>query len=274
MTIKIDYAFNVDGFYDSVNYYRSLTPMSPLSMPAPTATGITGLTYSDTTAAADTNYFVRFGSVKNSIEKISDEISVYSKNLTHYTAFFDLNSSLIDRKDGASLALIEGVLAYENNGLKLNGASYVRREATSAVHFSTSDFTVECEFKAADVGSTAQDQVLINTYSQNVQPTWQLVLSASGEIYVWLYFGAAGSITLMQGSANLLDGNLHKVKWTRQSGVSKLFVDNVEVASAVDTSNYALPQYLEIGAQTYRPIGQAYYFKGLIRNVGLAKQVI
>lgn len=273
MNKKIDYAFNVDGFYDSVNYYRSLTPMNPLSMPAPTATGITGLAYSDTTAA-DTNYFVRFGSVKNSIEKISDEISVYSKNLTHYTAFFDLNSSLIDRKDGASLALIEGVLAYESNALKLNGSSYVRRAATNAVHFGTSDFTVECEFKADDVASSVRDQVLINVYTQDAQPTWQLVLSPAGQLYVWVYGGSTGSVTLLQGTANLLNSEWHKAKWIRESGVSKLYIDDIQIASAADTRNYAMPVYLEVGAQTDRPISQAYFFKGLIKNVGIAKQVI
>lgn len=268
---KIDYAFEVDGFYDSVNYYRSETPMNPTAMPAPTATGISGFAYSDTTAEANKEYFVRFGSIKNSIEKISDEISVYSKNLTHYTAFFDLNSNLIDRKGGASLALIEGVLAYENSSLKLNGASYVRRSATSAVHFGTSDFTVECEFKAADVGSSVRDQVLIDTFASSGN-TWQMVLSPAGKLYIWYYAGSG--VTLMQSPSSYLDGNWHRVKWTRSGNINKLYVDNVEVASATNATNWSAVPYFDIGAQSYRPASQAYYFKGLIKNVGIAKQAI
>lgn len=76
MTKKIDYTFSVDGFYQSINYYRSEATMNPSAMPAATATGITELSYSDNTAVVDKVYYVRFGSVKNGIEKISEEVIV------------------------------------------------------------------------------------------------------------------------------------------------------------------------------------------------------
>lgn len=76
MTIEIDFSYVIDGFYHSVNYYRSETQMNPESMPAATATGITGLTYTDTTATKGINYYVRFGSVRSGIEKVSEEIRV------------------------------------------------------------------------------------------------------------------------------------------------------------------------------------------------------
>lgn len=75
MSKKVEYAFKVDGFYSSANYYRSDTPMNPLSMPAPTVTGITGLSYTDTTIQEKMNY-VRFSTIRNGIEKISAEIKV------------------------------------------------------------------------------------------------------------------------------------------------------------------------------------------------------
>lgn len=73
---KIDYGFSVDGLYHSANYYRSESHMDTSAMPTATATGIEGLSYSDTTAEANKDYFVRFGSMKNSIEKLSDEVIV------------------------------------------------------------------------------------------------------------------------------------------------------------------------------------------------------
>lgn len=76
MTIELNFTYAIDGFFDSVNYYRSETPMDPEFMPVATATGITGLTYTDTTATKGLYYFVRFGSVKGTTEKISDEIKV------------------------------------------------------------------------------------------------------------------------------------------------------------------------------------------------------
>lgn len=75
MSKKIDYVFKIDGFYDSVNYYRSETPMVLDSMPEPTATGISGLTYADLTAEDGKTYYVRFGAIKGTREKIGDEVA-------------------------------------------------------------------------------------------------------------------------------------------------------------------------------------------------------
>lgn len=76
MSMEIDFTYVIDGFYDSVNYYRSETSMSPASMPAPTAAGIVGEAYTDTTALSNKTYYVRFGSVRSGVEKISNELIV------------------------------------------------------------------------------------------------------------------------------------------------------------------------------------------------------
>lgn len=76
MAILIDFYYQIDGFYHSVNYYRSETPMDINNMPAPIATGITSLTYTDDSALPNMEYYVRFGSVSGSSEKISAEILV------------------------------------------------------------------------------------------------------------------------------------------------------------------------------------------------------
>lgn len=76
MSKKIDYTFKIDGFYENTNYYRSETPMDVNAMPAPVSTGITGLTYTDETAEVGKTYYVRFGSLKNGNEKLSNEITI------------------------------------------------------------------------------------------------------------------------------------------------------------------------------------------------------
>lgn len=78
MTIEIDFTYAIDGFYHSVNYYRSDAPMDIDSMPAPTATDINGLTFLDTTAEENKRYYVRFGSVRGDIEKVSHEIIIHT----------------------------------------------------------------------------------------------------------------------------------------------------------------------------------------------------
>lgn len=135
MTIEIDFSYVIDGFYHSVNYYRSETPMNPESMPAATATGITELTYTDTTATKGINYYVRFGSVRSGIEKISEEIRVLAgtawtpDNLSAqiYLDADDLSgtsvSSWTDRKGGAfeqtNSSLRPNLITNELNGKKI-----------------------------------------------------------------------------------------------------------------------------------------------------------
>lgn len=81
MAIEIDYTFLIDGLFHSINYYRSETPMDINAMPVPISTGISSLTFVDTTAIKGKYYFVRFGAIKNGVEKISDEIRVLAGEL-------------------------------------------------------------------------------------------------------------------------------------------------------------------------------------------------
>lgn len=64
------------------NYYRSNATMNPASMPTATTTAIIGqfdirtYTDSDPTLVVGTTYYIRIGSVKNGVEKISNEVTV------------------------------------------------------------------------------------------------------------------------------------------------------------------------------------------------------
>lgn len=76
MAIEIDYTFNIDGFFQSINYYRSEIPIDINNPPTPTQTGILGNNYIDTTAEASKIYHVVFSTVKNATEKFSVPIVV------------------------------------------------------------------------------------------------------------------------------------------------------------------------------------------------------
>lgn len=88
MSKKVTYIFKIDGSYGSVNYYKSNMPMNPDAMPAPTATGITELSYVDTSIQEVMNY-VRFSTIRNGIEKISAEIKV---DLSQYKKIYYLGN--------------------------------------------------------------------------------------------------------------------------------------------------------------------------------------
>ena len=80
MIKSVLYNFEIIGDFDTINYYRSLTPMNTESMPAPTVNGITETIYRDKTVDPEITYYVRFGSVYEGEEKISDEIIVKTFN--------------------------------------------------------------------------------------------------------------------------------------------------------------------------------------------------
>lgn len=81
MSLEIDFTYQIDGFFETVNYYRSEEPMNTNQMPEPLNSGISGLNFTDTTAEKGKLYYVRFGSVKNNIVKISDEITFIAGKL-------------------------------------------------------------------------------------------------------------------------------------------------------------------------------------------------
>ena len=69
------------------------------------------------------------------------------------------------------------------------------------------------------------------------------------------------------------DGNWHKLKWTREGDLNTLYIDGISVGTYKDQRNFAQRNYVAIGAQVnHRNAG--YDFKGWIRNIGYAKQVL
>ena len=74
MTNRLELNWKVDGFVDEQRYYCSETAIDPLNLPLPKAVLAGDVrTYVDTDVEFGKTYFVRVGSVKNGVEKISDE---------------------------------------------------------------------------------------------------------------------------------------------------------------------------------------------------------
>lgn len=89
MSKKIDYTFKIDGFFNSVNYYRSELPLDVNNMPLPMQTGISS-PFTDTTAEAGKTYYVRFGSIRNDVEKLSEEIVILTSDPDPHLANVEL----------------------------------------------------------------------------------------------------------------------------------------------------------------------------------------
>lgn len=162
MAIEIDFSYVIDGSFASVNYYRSLTPMNVGSMPAATATGITATTYTDKTAANNTIYYVRFGSVRAGVEKISSEISVYTGNgdrywdkvkvLMHFNSSSGSSTSFYEQKNGVFLPRLGST--YVENGGRFEQGVFFGRSGARAIQIPSAyyklgaqDFTIEVSLK-------------------------------------------------------------------------------------------------------------------------------
>lgn len=98
MTNRLELNWKLDGFVDEQRYYCSETPIDPENLPVP-KTVFAG----DVRACVDTDieigktYYVRVGSVKNNIEKISDE-SVVLTELWNPSSIFETPKIYLDDK--------------------------------------------------------------------------------------------------------------------------------------------------------------------------------
>lgn len=77
MTNRLELSWKLDGFIDEQRYYCSETPIEIENLPAPKVILAGDVrTYVDTDIEVGKTYYVRIGSVKNGVEKISDEYRV------------------------------------------------------------------------------------------------------------------------------------------------------------------------------------------------------
>ncbi len=133
--------WNLDGFADEQRYYCSSTPIDTNNLPAPKAVLSGGVrTYTDENVIPGQKYYVRIGSVKNGVEKISTEFvviaAVFLLNMPfssdiHDHGVFDLQAVAY----GTTLPSIVGGALYVPSG------SYLKITPTQSVfNVGSSDF--------------------------------------------------------------------------------------------------------------------------------------
>lgn len=269
MTNRLELSWKLDGFVDEQHYYCSETPIDPENLPEPKAV-LAGdeRIYVDTDIVANQQYFIRVSSVKNGTEKVGEQIIIDAKDYSKYTAYFRL-IDFTDKKGGESLtaagnAKIDNLAAYFDGS-----GDWLQRPDVSATTFGTGNLTVECEFKCERIGTHTSDQVLVDNFI-NTQGGWQLGLKSEGKAFLYLNYPNGNVIV---SAASYSDGNWHKLKWTRNGNLNTLYVDGISVGTYTDQRNFAQRNYVGIGAQI-NSRNSNYDFKGWIRNVGYAKQVL
>lgn len=238
MSIELNFSYSIDGFFESVNYYRSDTPMNPESMPVSTATGITGLTYTDTTALAAKKYYVRFSTLRDSVEKISAEIKVFSiSGVAKIWSDFTVN---LDDDTGKNWTSINGA-SVASGALTLVRSSEQRLEMPYSpdFHFTSSeDVTIRCKVKVSSFSSDRR--VLLTTrFDKSFARNWAIYLNPNGLTFFIWNGTTSGSLVNQTWDSIFTFGTEFYLSLERKDMVWRLYINGAQVGSSyTQSSNY------------------------------------
>lgn len=217
MTNRLELNWKVDGFVDEQRYYCSETPIDPEHMPAPKAVLAGDVrSHVDTAIEVGKTYYVCVGSVKNGVEKISDESRVVTDETYQKTDFLLVaDSSLIsDLSRNERAVTVHGNVQYVNASVNVPlfaSGSYYFDGAGDAIDvdlsvFGLSDFTIEMWAKLLtpnsgkswhryfDLGDSSGSHAFSisnnstdspqrpQMYAYNTSNTWQQFIAANKQI--------------------------------------------------------------------------------------------
>lgn len=263
MSIEIDFSYQIDGFYDSVNYYRSETPMNPESMPVATATGIIGTTYTDTTALDDRPYYVRFGSIRNGIEKISNEIQITGDQYwSNVVALLHFESGITDQK-GRTWSSVGSPTTSATGGkfsgqLILNGSSGLTTNATG-FDFGTGDFTIEMFVKQSSPNNQWRELFMANSSGGINSMLYDRKIAIGRELIATDYIA----------SSEVIQNEFKHIAFSRNSGVVRGFVDGIKQFEGGWNYSFSSNALHSLGSKSNGTSG----FVGSISEVRITKGV-
>jgi len=183
MTNRLELNWKLDGFVDEQRYYCSETPIDIENLPTPKAVLAGGVrTYIDTEIEVGKTYYVRVGSVKNGVEKISNEVLV---RLVTYTNKFNLplRSDAIDTVHADWMATLTNITFSDGAIFNGTGSAIVMSgpETYSSLPIS-SDFDLSLNFN-------------ITSFKNAVMPLlYKMYDSASVEYQIWIEANKVGFV--------------------------------------------------------------------------------
>jgi hypothetical protein len=128
--------------------------------------------------------------------------------------------------------------------------------------FGTGDFTVECWFN--QTATATAEYEIIETQTTNAFVIYKI--GASGALS-WRGYASANDQTLLT-HANIAINTWYHIAVSRSSGVTKGFVNGVQVFSVTDTLNYAIPTVVTtVGGRN----GGTNSFPGYIEDLRVTK---
>lgn len=110
MTNRLELNWKLDGFVDEQRYYCSETPIDPENLPEPKAVlANNARSYVDAAIEVDKTYYVCVGSVKNNIEKLSDEIVITTSSFIQKMYFIGIDDVNIASRESVFRGIAESL---------------------------------------------------------------------------------------------------------------------------------------------------------------------
>lgn len=271
MTNRLELNWKLDGFVDEQHYYCSETPIDPEILPVPKAILAGDLrTYVDTDIEVGKTYYVRVGSVKNGVEKLSNEKIVVASQFTT-VALLKFDGNLNDETGKLFTSVGTTSFGSDVNGqYAIFSENYVYTNHSNDFDFA-SDFKIEVEASFSSLPSN-NASALLGTYLNNDGWVFQfrndegkgdrLRFSIGDSVYADFVF-----------TPNL--NQLYRFKVERLDGYIVCKVDDVQIGSSVYLPNNIeanVSSTLNIGALRYISSVILQKFTGYIYNLQIDKR--
>lgn len=249
--MSITYNFKMNCIYNYINYYRSTSPFDLNSMPTYTETNILEETFIDTSANYGKKYYVVFSSVRDSVEKYSKQIKLFTVN-----GNISLWSDFIENfNDDANIEWTKiNSPTIESNHLKLVRSSSQRLEIpySNSFHFNEGeDVTIRCSLKVTNFSTDRR--VLLTTRRDDVNArNWAIYLNPNGiTLLVWSGTSSGPVVNKTWDSVYNFDEEF-EISLERKDMVWNLYINgNVAGTSYTQTDNYTpyLSSKLTLGSE-------------------------
>lgn len=252
-------------------YRRESNDTNP---PVAIITGLTSMSYSDSTAELGKTYLYSIGAVKNGLEKVGSEIAVVasiqpSELLIFADASTFPSSTIVDSSLSArpitnvGARIVQNTFGYgvfDSGLLYFDGNSHIN---TSVSQFLTSDFTLEFKIKA--IRNSGAFERVISFGTTNEVPSGGLYIQQNNVGTLSVY-GLTSTLVI---PVQVLNNAMQYVCIMRKNGIYYAFIDGVQVAINNTSISHSITQTnLRIGGFV-NTHGQK--FNGYLASIRLSK---
>lgn len=271
MTNRLELSWKLDGFVDEQRYYCSETPIDVNNLPTPKVVLAGDIrTYIDTDIVVGQSYYVRVGSVKNGIEKISDEKTIVASQFAT-VVFLKFDGNLNDETGKLFTSVGTTNFGSDANGqYAVFSGNYIYTNHSNDFDFSN-DFKIEVEASFSSLPNN-NASALVGTYLNN--DGWVFQFRNDGGLGNRLRF-AIGDPAYADFAFTPTLNQFYNFKIERKNGYVTCKVNDIQIGSSVNLPNNALANSsstLNIGKLKYIS-SVIQVFNGYIYKIKIDKRI-